>query len=88
LWKGTNSTFIYGILLKTIETWTRSCLSAILNIPDPAYLSSSTALRSLSGPSVLDSPSPLTSITVVVLAAGIAGFILAPIDIVRTRYVY
>ena len=83
MWKGTNSTFIYGILLKTIETWTRSFLSALLNIPDPTL----GVVRSISGPNILDSPSPITSISVVVISAGIAGFILSPIDIIRTRFV-
>jgi mitochondrial fusion and transport protein UGO1 len=81
VWKGANSCFIYGILLQTIETWTRSCLSAILNIPDPTL----GVFRSIGNPSILDSPSPVTSISVVVLSAGIAGFLLTPIDIVRTK---
>jgi mitochondrial fusion and transport protein UGO1 len=87
VWKGTNSTFVHGILLKTIETWTRGFLSAILNIPDPTLLSSSFGPRALGGPSVLDSSSPFASMSVVVIAAGVAGVLLFPIDIVRTRYV-
>jgi fusion and transport protein UGO1 len=85
IWKGTNSTFIYGILLKTIETWTTSCLSALLSVPDPTLLNAAVRSGGFSGASILDSPSPFASVGVVVAAAGIAGCLLAPIDMVRTR---
>ena len=84
LWKGTNSTFIYHVLLKTIETWTRSLLSAILNLPDPVFpvLGSPVTPGNIS---ILDSPSPFASVGVAVAAAAIAGMALAPIDMIRTR---
>jgi mitochondrial fusion and transport protein UGO1 len=80
VWKGTNSTFVYNFLLKTIESWTRSLLSALLNVPDPVMLSSSSG-----GLDIMDSPNPVISLTVAVAAAGIAGVLLSPLDIVRTR---
>jgi fusion and transport protein UGO1 len=85
VWKGTNSTFIYGVLLKTIETWTRSCLSAILDIPDPMLFNAALGIKSYNGPSILDSPSPIASLSVVVVAAAVAGCLLAPVDLVRTK---
>ncbi|KAF2673797.1 hypothetical protein BT63DRAFT_437410 [Microthyrium microscopicum] len=85
VWKGTNSTFIYGVLLKTIETWTRSCLSAILDIPDPSLVNAS--IVNVIGPTILDSPSPIASLSVIVASAAIAGCLLAPVDMVRTRLI-
>jgi fusion and transport protein UGO1 len=85
IWKGTSSTFIYGLLLKTFETWTRSCLSALLDLPDPTLLNHALGLRPGSGFTILDSASPLASLGVVVTAAAVAGCLLAPIDMVRTR---
>lgn len=82
IWKGTNTTFLYSILLKTLETWTRSCFSALLNIPDPGLLTSSGGFGGLD---IIDNPFPLASLSVAVAAAGIAGLFLAPLDIVRTR---
>jgi fusion and transport protein UGO1 len=86
IWKGTTSTFVYNVLLKTIETWSRSLLSALLNLPDPALLSVG-ATTTPGGLNILDSPNPMAGIAVAVAAAGIAGLILAPIDMIRTRYV-
>jgi fusion and transport protein UGO1 len=85
IWKGTNSTFIYNVLLKTIETWTRSLLSALLNMPDPALLSLG-ASTTTGGLNILDSSNPVAGIAVAVAAAGLAGLVLAPIDMIRTRY--
>ena len=84
VWKGTNSTFVYNVLLRTIETWTRSLLSAMLDLPDATLLALGSPAGSIS---ILDSPNPIASVAVAVGAAGIAGLILAPIDMVRTRYV-
>jgi len=83
VWKGTNVTFLYGLLLKTIEVWTRSMLSALLNLPDPGSISNT--YGSVGGLDILDSPAPLASLGVAVIAAGVAGLLLSPLDIVRTR---
>ncbi len=85
IWKGTNATFVYNVLLKTIESWMRSLLSALLNLPDPG-LSPSVGVG-VGGLDIVDSPSPLMSLGIAVAAAGIAGLALAPLDIIRTRYV-
>ncbi|KAF1991146.1 mitochondrial carrier [Aulographum hederae CBS 113979] len=81
VWKGTNSTFVYNVLSRTIESWTRSLLSALLNLPDPG-LSGNSAVGGLD---IVESPNPLLSLFVAVGAAGIAGVVLAPLDLVRTR---
>ncbi|KAF2084592.1 mitochondrial carrier [Saccharata proteae CBS 121410] len=85
IWKGTNSTFVYNFLLKTIETWLRSLLSALLNVPDPGLLGGYGVGGG--GLDVVDSPNPFMSLTVAVAAAGITGLFLAPLDIVRTRLI-
>ncbi|KAH7054341.1 mitochondrial fusion and transport protein-like protein Ugo1 [Macrophomina phaseolina] len=83
VWKGTNSTFVYNFLLKTIETWMRSLLSALLNVPDPGLLGGYGVGGG--GLDIVDSPNPITSLAVAVAAAGITGLVLAPLDMVRTR---
>ena len=91
LWKGTNATFIYGILFRTIETWARGLLSAVLNLPDPTLTSVSAGADALGssmgvgGLNMVESGSPMASLAIVVAASGIAGFLLAPLDVVRTR---
>ena len=88
LWKATNATFIYNVLVKAIESWTRSLLCALLNLPDPSALAggpSEIVASAIGGLDVMDSPSPLISLGVAVTAAGIAGVLLSPLDLVRTR---
>ncbi|QDS69176.1 hypothetical protein FKW77_010576 [Venturia effusa] len=86
LWKATNSTFVYNVLSKTIETWSRSMLSALLNMPDASLAGAGTSLAAGST-TILDSSNPMASIGIAVAAAGIAGLILAPIDMIRTRLI-
>ncbi|OCK97306.1 mitochondrial carrier [Cenococcum geophilum 1.58] len=85
VWKGTNITFVYNFLLKTSESWTRSLLSALLNVPDPALLGS--AANGIGGLDIIDSPNPLVSLVVAVAAAAITGLALAPLDLIRTRLI-
>ena len=77
VWKGANTTFIYSLLLKTVESWTRSLLAAVFNVPDPALIAGIV--------DVADSPLPLASLGVAVAGAGLAGVLLAPLDMIRTR---
>lgn len=84
-WKGTNVTFLYSVLLKGIETWTRSMLAALFNLPDPGLVGAS--FGSVGGLDIIDSPSPFASLVVAVSAAAVAGVVLAPLDMVRTRSV-
>lgn len=88
LWKATNATFIYNVLVKAVESWSRSLLSALLNLPDPAALvgnASELAAGAMGALDVADSPSPLASLAIAVASAAIAGILLAPLDLIRTR---
>jgi fusion and transport protein UGO1 len=84
VWKGANATFLYSVLLKTLESWTRSVLAAVLNVPDPGVIPR-LGVGASAAASLADSAQPLTSLGIAVAAAGIAGIILAPLDIIRTR---
>ncbi|KAB8360854.1 hypothetical protein FH972_024588 [Carpinus fangiana] len=83
-WKGTNVTFLYGVLLKGIETWTRSMLAALFNLPDPGLVGA--AFGGVGGLDIIDSPSPFASLVVAVSASAVAGVVLAPLDMIRTRW--
>jgi fusion and transport protein UGO1 len=85
VWKATNVTFIYNFLLKTTESWFRSAISAILNVPDPGLLGATGS--GIGGLDIMDSPSPLMSLGVAVAATAIAATLLAPLDMVRTRLI-
>ncbi|KAF2648889.1 mitochondrial carrier [Lophiostoma macrostomum CBS 122681] len=85
VWKGTNVTFVYNFLLRTTESWTRSMLSALLNIPDPGLMG--TTASGIGGLDIIDSPSPLMSLAVAVAAAAVAAISLAPLDLIRTRLI-
>ncbi|KAL6722192.1 hypothetical protein ACLMJK_001299 [Lecanora helva] len=88
IWKGTNSTYVHSILLSTITSFVRSFFSAFLALPDPGlFFTSTPTFPYAGGIDVLSSPSPFASLTVAVSAAGIAGVILAPIDIARTKLI-
>ncbi|KAF2743174.1 mitochondrial carrier [Sporormia fimetaria CBS 119925] len=85
VWKGTNVTFVYNFLMKTTESWTRSLLSALLNVPDPGLIGSTAS--GIGGLDLIDSHSPLLSLAVAVTATAIAAIALAPLDLVRTRLI-
>ncbi|RDW88319.1 hypothetical protein BP6252_00351 [Coleophoma cylindrospora] len=82
VWKASNSTFFYSILLKTIEGWSRGLLSAVFNVPDPGAISGLGA-----SVEVIDTQYPWASLAVAVGAAAMAGVILAPLDIIRTKLI-
>lgn len=85
IWKGTNATFLHNLLLRTLESWLRGMLCAVLNLPDPSpgVVGGGGVIG---GPDILDSPSPLLSLGAAVVAAATAGLVLQPLDTVRTRY--
>ncbi|KAF2096283.1 hypothetical protein NA57DRAFT_43719 [Rhizodiscina lignyota] len=96
VWKGTNATFMYNLLLRTLESWIRSVLAALINLPESATLSMGGAgLAASAGAAagaagsldILDSPNPLAALGVAVAAAGITGLLLSPLDVVRTRLI-
>lgn len=79
VWKASNTTFLYSLLLHTMEQWSKGLFSAIFNMPEAAVagLTGSTDLA--------DSPYPWASLGVAVAAAVTTGLILAPLDLVRTK---
>lgn len=79
VWKGSNATFIYGFLLKTVESWSSSMISAVLNIPDPGLATLGAQVD------VTGSSGPWASLGVAIAAAATAGLVLAPLDLVRTK---
>lgn len=81
VWKGSNATFLYSILSSLFENWSRSALSALFNVPDLGVKEDIDRLIDIA------SPYPWASLCVAAAAAVATGLILAPLDLVRTRYV-
>lgn len=80
VWKASNTTFVYGLALQTIESWTRGLFSAAFNVPDPGLMGGLASSLDMA-----DSPYPWASLGVAVGAAAVAGLLLSPLDIVRTK---
>ncbi len=76
VWKASNTTFVYNLLLETLEKWSRGVLSALLNVPDPGL----GLTVELAG-----SQYPWASLGVALAAAAAAGLLLAPLDLIRTK---
>ncbi|PBP23411.1 hypothetical protein BUE80_DR005959 [Diplocarpon rosae] len=76
VWKASNTTFVYNILLQTLEKWSRGLLSALLNVPDPEISAG-----------LIGSTYPWASLGVAIAAAAMAGLILAPLDLIRTKLI-
>ncbi|KAI4157447.1 MAG: hypothetical protein LQ342_008276 [Letrouitia transgressa] len=86
VFKGTNSTYVYSVLLSTITSFARSFLAAIFAIPDPSLSLQGSQMYGLTGGlDILNSPTPIASLSVAVSAACIAGVILAPLDTARIK---
>ncbi|KAI1396251.1 mitochondrial carrier domain-containing protein [Hypoxylon fuscum] len=81
VWKGTNATFLYTVLQSLLENWSRSLLSALLNVPDLGLKDDVDRLVDIA------SPYPWASLCVAAAAAVATGLILAPLDLVRTRLI-
>lgn len=81
VWKGSNATFLYSVLSSLLENWSRSALSALFNVPDLGVKEDIDRLIDIA------SPYPWASLCVAAAAAVATGLILAPLDLVRTRYV-
>lgn len=77
LWKASNATFIYSLLLPTLNTFIRSLLSAIVGLPEEEIASSMTA-------DILASTSPIATLVLSFISSSISALILAPIDTART----
>jgi mitochondrial fusion and transport protein UGO1 len=77
MWKATNATFIYSLLLPTLNTFIRSLLSALLGLPDDGT-TSSVAMD------ILTAASPSTTLILTLISSALSAVILAPIDTART----
>lgn len=85
IWRGTNSTFLYSILLRTFETFFRSFFAAVFGVAEnDIALSSST---SISDSTILASTFPIATVLIATAATAISTLVLAPIDAARTRLV-
>lgn len=81
VWKGANATFLYTVLQSLLENWSRSFLSAVFNVPDLGVKDNIERLVDIA------SPYPWASLLVAAAAAVTTSLALAPLDLIRTRYV-
>ena len=86
LWRATNSTFIYGILSRTLESFIRSFLAATFGVPDPDILIP-TASGAIPNASILGAASPMVAVLIATASSAITSLLLAPIDAARTRLI-
>ena len=86
MWRSTNSTFVYNILNKTLETFLRSFLGAVLGLAETDILASA-GTGAIPDTSILNSTTPAATILIATAAAAISSIILAPIDAARTRLI-
>lgn len=85
MWKSTNSTFIYSVLMRTFETFFRSFLAAVFGVAENEIaLSASTTIADSA---ILASTSPAATVLIATAASAISALILAPIDAARTRLI-
>lgn len=73
IWKGQNATFVYSVLVSTVESFANSFLAALLSLPDPGATE------------IADSTHPLATLGVAVAASALTALILSPLDTVRTK---
>ncbi|KAJ5495220.1 hypothetical protein N7539_000336 [Penicillium diatomitis] len=76
-WKASNATFIYSLLLPTLNTFIRSLLSAIVGFPEEDIASSMAA-------DILTAPSPLATLILSFISSSLSAILLSPIDTART----
>jgi fusion and transport protein UGO1 len=86
MWRATNSTFVYNILVRTLETFFRSFLAAVFGIAESEVLLPLSS-GSIPDSSILSSPSPASTVLIATAAAALSALVLAPIDAARTRLV-
>jgi len=85
IWKGTNSTFIYTVLLRTFETFFRSFLAAVFGVADNDI--SPSLATGISDATILGSVSPAATVLIATTATALSALILAPVDAARTRLI-
>ena len=85
MWRGTNTTFIYTILSKTLETFFRNFLAALFGVAEQDILFASSG--AIPDATVLSSTSPAATIFIATAAASLSAIVLAPVDAARTRLI-
>lgn len=86
MWRATNSTFIYNVLSRTLETFFKSFFAAVLGVAETDILLP-TSNATIPDSSILVSTSPAATVLITAAAAAISAIILAPIDAARTRLI-
>lgn len=86
LWRATNTTFVYTILHRTLETFFRSFLATILGAPEADILGPS-SVGALPSTSILTSTAPLASLLIATASSTLSAILLSPIDTARTRLI-
>ncbi|KAL5047428.1 hypothetical protein BDW71DRAFT_43034 [Aspergillus fruticulosus] len=76
-WKATNATFIYSLLLPTLNTFIRSLLSAIVGLPEDDITTSMAS-------DILTSTSPMATLMLSFISSSLSAMLLSPIDTART----
>ncbi|CAL5871353.1 uncharacterized protein PFLUO_LOCUS5603 [Penicillium psychrofluorescens] len=76
-WKASNATFIYSLLLPTLNTFIRSLLSAIVGLPEEDISSSMAA-------DILTAASPMATLILSFISSSLSAMLLSPIDTART----
>lgn len=85
IWRGTNSTFLYQVLMRTFETFFRSFLAAVFGVAEnDLVLNAST---SISDSTILASTSPAATVLIATAATALSALVLAPVDAARTRLI-
>ena len=86
MWRATNSTFVYNILVRTLETFFKSFIAAVFGIAESEVLLPLSS-GSIPDSSILSSPSPTSTVLIATAAAALSALVLAPIDAARTRLI-
>lgn len=86
MWRSTNSTFVYNILNRTLETFLRSFLAAVFGLPETDILAPAGS-GAIPDTSILNSTAPIATILIATAASAISSLVLAPVDAARTRLI-
>ena len=86
LWRASNSTFMYGVLSKAMESFFRGLLGAIFGIAEGDILTP-TSPGLIPNFSILSSASPAATLLISTAATGLSALVLGPIDAARTRLI-
>ncbi|CDK29239.1 unnamed protein product [Kuraishia capsulata CBS 1993] len=75
LFRCTNTSFLYTTLFFTIDAWICGFVSPIFGVPDPFFID------------IVHSTNPFRSLLLSVASSCITGLLLAPVSLIRTRFI-